>query len=238
MQDNAKYIADSIREIVERYKGFIAMSTLSGRMSRELKDKIGIKGNASASVIMKKIGPILEENFLLHTKGKALYVMIPREPEDFLLAELSPDKPVMPGELVRALKPFLKSEVIALVNEMIASGRVRVDFDERFMPQIFSAENAERVQRQPVYPGAYTREEFRAVYDELHKYREFVRICDVRRSLNWPREIFDEMVRTLRDNRTINLFRADESMLTKDEIRDCFTDENKFIMGIMTWNGR
>ena len=78
----------------------------------------------------------------------------------------------------------------------------------------------------------------KGAYDELHKFREFVRICDLRRELNWSREDFNDMMRKLRDNRTIQLFRADESMMTRDEIQDCFIDDRNFIMGILTWNGR
>ena len=79
---------------------------------------------------------------------------------------------------------------------------------------------------------------FRSAYDELHTFRMFVRLCDLRRSLGWPSEAFDGMIRALRDNRTIQLHRADESMLTKDEIQDCFLDENKTLMGLITWNDR
>ena len=78
----------------------------------------------------------------------------------------------------------------------------------------------------------------KSAYDELHKFREFPRVADLRRELDWSREDFDEMIRTLRDNRTINLFRADESMLTKDEIRDSFTDERGFKQGLIIWNDR
>ena len=80
-----------------------------------------------------------------------------------------------------------------------------------------------------------TQPKFRAAYDELHTFREFVRICDLRRSLNASPKDFDNMIRTLRDNRTIRVIRADESELTQDEIRDCFVDENNLLMSLITW---
>ena len=83
-----------------------------------------------------------------------------------------------------------------------------------------------------------TQPKFRAAYDVLHKFREFVRICDLRRSLNASPEDFNNMIRALRDNRTIQIFRADESHMTQDDIRDSFVDENHTIQGIMTWHGR
>ncbi len=77
-----------------------------------------------------------------------------------------------------------------------------------------------------------------AAFTDLHKYREFVRICDLRNELGWSREKFDNMLANLRDNSTVQLFRADESMLTREEIRDSFTDDRGFIMGVITWGRR
>ena len=87
-------------------------------------------------------------------------------------------------------------------------------------------------------PEDYTQAKFRKAYEELHIFREFVRICDLRRKLDWPREAFDGMIRTLRDNRIIRVIPANEADMTKDEIQDCFVDESNTIMGLITWYGR
>ena len=78
-----------------------------------------------------------------------------------------------------------------------------------------------------------TAQAFKATYDELHKFREFPRVPDLRRKLDWPREVFDDMVRNLRDSGTVQLEHADESIMTQDEILDCFVSEkNRIRMGI------
>ena len=83
-----------------------------------------------------------------------------------------------------------------------------------------------------------TQANFKSAFDELHKFREFPRIPDLRRELGWSQSEFDNMIRVLRDNRTIQIFRADESMMTRDEIQDCFFDENGTPQGILIWNRR
>ena len=75
----------------------------------------------------------------------------------------------------------------------------------------------------------------KAAFDELHKERAFVRIADLRRSLNWPRETFDNMLRKLRDNETLQIHIGDNTYMTPDDIRDSFIDEIGELMGTVTW---
>ena len=236
MSVNEKNILDLIQEILDKHKGFITASQLAPELPRKTREQLGIKSNASGKVIMKILGAKLEERFLLRKKGQAQYILIPCEPEDLLMSFLDKNKPITQKELNRALRVLRSEEVASMLTELVNEGRIRVVFDAVSPAKFFAV--SEKHSMQTVKPEDYTVERFRAAYDELHKFREFVRICDLRRALNWPREFFDDMMRTLRDNRTIQLFAADESMLTKDEIRDCFTDETNYRMGIMSWNGR
>ena len=72
--------------------------------------------------------------------------------------------------------------------------------------------------------------------------RIFVRICDIRNTLNWPRGVFDNMLKYLRDKRIITLHAMElgvgkkQAGLNKEEIKDNFIDENGFQMGTVTWN--
>ena len=79
--------------------------------------------------------------------------------------------------------------------------------------------------------------EFKKAFDELNKgNRIFVNIYEIRRSLNWSREEFDEMLRVLRDADIIQMHVGDSSIVTLDERTDGFTDENGFYMGTVTFN--
>lgn len=242
MQDDSKFIVDSIQSILDAHNGFVAVSKLPPLMSAELKTRIGIKSKASPKILMKKLEPLFEEEFLLHSKGKSLYLLTRQEPAEFVLALLSEDKPLTVKEIADVLKPFTKKDVADIVAELVNTKSARVAIDEKYTWRVLAAggeaRSTEPVHQKVVKRAEYTMGAMRRAYDELHKFRNLVRICDVRRSLGWPRETFDEMIRTLRDNRTIQIFRADESLFTRDEIQDCFVDENNFIMGTVIWNGR
>ena len=246
MQEYADEILSELQGILNKRRGFVAFSQVLSYLSKDLRDKLYIKSNTTPRVVKQKILPVVEENFIIHKKGVAEYIMLPREPEEFVFAWLSEDKPVALNELVRLLKPFRKQEVLAMMTDLVNAGRVRVQFEDSYKVSLFAcgagheavSESRQAPKVQAFRPENYTLAKFRKAYDELHTFREFVRICDLRRKLDWPREAFDGMIRALRDNRTIRVIRADESMLTQDEIQDCFIDENNIRMGLITWNGR
>ena len=66
----------------------------------------------------------------------------------------------------------------------------------------------------------------------------FVRICNLRRRLGWPCEVFDDVLRRLRDDEVIQLHAGDVTLMTPEQVEDGFVDENGFRMGTMTWVGR
>ncbi len=81
-----------------------------------------------------------------------------------------------------------------------------------------------------------TAQDFKKAFDENDNDRIYVRIPDIRRSLNWPRDVFDNMLRNLRDDGIICTYLADESTMTADEVKDCFFDENGDSIGTIIWN--
>ena len=63
----------------------------------------------------------------------------------------------------------------------------------------------------------------------------FVRIYALRRRLGWSREVFDDMLRRLRNEEVVQLHAGDVSLMTREQVEDSFVDENGFMMGTMTW---
>ena len=232
MPDNVKNIPDMIQAILDKNKGFMSISSLRAKMNRGLQDKLGLKSKDSVNIAAKKLKAALGDRFMftaIRRKKVTQYVLTPCDPSEFVLASLSPDKPLTPKQLASSL-PLTQGEVSAILNELAKEGRILVQFTDKGDAQIYHSGRA------APQPEEYTRGKFREAFDELHKSREFVRICDLRRKLGWPREEFDAMLRELRDSMTIHMAQADESMLTEADIQDCFVDENNYRMGTVTWN--
>ena len=243
-----KSIPDVIQEILDKNRGFAAISQLPKMMPAEFRQKLGIKSNEAVKILIKKLEPVLEDRFIFRKKGNTLYVLTPCDPAELVMAELSEDKPAKVSDIAKNLKFLKNSDIAAILTELINSGRVRVELDEKFavkkvfsvVKKIFSVrKSAPEVvpdRKKPEVPEEYTLEKFKAAFDELDRGKVFVKIAELRRRLDWPREVFDRMLRSLRDNNTAQIYAADESTMTPDEIADCFIDENNYRMGTMTWN--
>ena len=250
MPNNLKDIPDLIQRVLDKNRGFITVSKAAQLLPREVREQLGIKSSTSAKILMKKLEQVLEDRFIFRKKGIATYILTPCDPADLVRAELSEGKGIGVKTLAKRLKPFMYADIQAIVNDLIKAGEVKVLLDEKLEAQLFfagssrgivepvSASVGEVGQPEPQQSGEYTLAKFRAAYDDLHKFWAYPRIPDLRRKLGWPRDVFDEMIRTLRDNLTIQIEQADESLFTRDEILDCFVDENNYKMGIMIWNGR
>ena len=69
------------------------------------------------------------------------------------------------------------------------------------------------------------REQFLSAFRELDGGRVFIRIPDLRRRLMWPYEVFDDVLRALRDDEFVQLHSGDVTAMTSGEVEDCFVDE-------------
>ena len=231
-----KNIPDSIQNILEKNRGFMVLSKLCKTMSPSLKQRIGIRNTDSVAVLRRRIENSAEDRFLFVSKGKTVYILIPCNPSDIVLGLLSSQK-ALDTRTINAL-PFSKEQFVEIVNDLIDEGKATIKFGKNFGAQIFKADSSSAISAMPVHDdSSYTQEQFREAFDALKKGRITVRICDLRIRLGWPRDVFDNMLVTLRDNDIIELRTGDTSTMTVDEVKDCFIDENGFRRGLVIWNG-
>ena len=232
-----KNIADLIQSILEKNKGFMTATKLINFIGEDAKYKLGIRKGDSGKIIRRKIEQSTEDRFIFRMKGRSVYILVPCEPSEFVLG-LIPEKKAFDARILRSL-PFTKAEFYAVVNELIDEGRVKTLYDDNGKPKIYRAvEVLKPVSTSIEKDGEYTQEKFMEAFDALDRGRIFVGIPDLRRRLGWPREVFDDMIRDLRNKRIIQLHTGDASLMTPDEVADCYIDENDFRMGTVTWHVR
>ena len=237
-----KSISDLIQSILDKNKGFMTISKLMASLSKDAKSQLGIKSGDTGKIIRRKLEQSLSDCFMFSAKGRIVYILTPCEPSELVLNLLSPKK-ALDTRTISSL-PFTKAVFISIINDLVDEGKAKIKVDDKFIrPKFFSVE-ANKIQAVKIESsknksddtGDYTREKFREAFDSLDKGRIFVRICDLRRKLGWPREVFDEMIRKLRNEVIIGIYIADESVMTQDELNDCFVDENNYRMGTVAWN--
>lgn len=235
-----KNLADLIQSLLEKNKGFMCATRLRDVVGSEARRVLGIKSKDSGKNVARKIEQVIPGKFMLHTKGSKAYILIPCEPLELVAGLLSPTK-ALDMRVVSGF-PFTQAEFYELLNGLIDEGKAKVIFTDKGKPKIFGVEGVKAGRSESVKSVAgdegYTVERFREAFDECDKGRIFVRICDIRRKLGWPRDVFDGMIRDLRDKRIIQLHTGDASLMTEDEVADCYIDENNFRMGTVTWHVR
>ena len=245
-------VPDIIQEILSKNKRpFMTVKSLAVSMGAEVKRLTGINPHMTATEIRKILEPLVKDKFIFHKKGPTLYILEPCEPEDLVIAEINNAK-IKSAKWIAHSLPFSKADVAKIINGFVDSGRAKIIFNDTLEARIYLTDTpAIKTQAPKIEPepepepekissssSDYSREEFMRVFESLDNGRVFVRICDLRKKLNWPRDLFDAILMMLRDKELIQLHIADESTMSPDEIKDSFIDENNYRMGTVTKNVR
>ncbi|GHS85432.1 hypothetical protein AGMMS49957_01530 [Synergistales bacterium] len=210
---------------------FVTLGKLSA-LPAELKKQITPKGRFGANV-QKTILPYLGDALILKRGSRSTYLVLKQGDEDLLFGVVAARAGKSLGVISRSI-PFKKDDFLATLNSLLEHGRVRVTKINKsgggYVPCLAPASGLPS-------PGLSVSEEaFLSAFGELEWTRAFVRICDLRRRLGWPRADFDAMLRKLRDAGTVQLHAGNVTTQTHSEIEDGFVDENGYRMGNVTRN--
>ena len=236
-------VARALREILEgNGKGFMSLSSVKGAMGAPVRRQLGITDKMTGPSIKMKLEPHLGDGLEVRRKGNSFYLLYKCAPEELVLKHISPTVAKGPGAIARTL-PFSKAEFLAALNKLLKDGRVvAASLTDKYEARLLAIKEGEAAPARTISPNApaFTdrREEFRAAFNDLDRGKIFVRICELRRRLGWPREEFDGQLRRLRDEEVIQLHTGDVTSMTPDDVGDCFVDENGFRMGTVTWHGK
>ena len=188
----------------------------------------------------------MDETLEIRTNGRYTYLVVARNPED-LIADFVRSHPGRTAGGLATSLPFKKADFLSLLNGLLKKARLYAVLKDDYKARFFVSEEpggrarAGGKTESPTPPLEDTfderREQFHAAFRELDRGSIFVRICDLRRRLDWPREVFDDMLRRLRDDEVVQLHAGDVTLMTPDQVQDGFVDENGFRMGTMTWIG-
>ena len=234
MPEEEKSIPDLIIEILNREgKMFMTMKRFAFLTNAKTKRILGIHKLDSAEEMREILEPKVEDKLIFTQKGSSIYILIPCDPEELILHELIiADRPKSPLEIAHVM-PFTKKECKVIINELIRRGEVQIFLNDLLEPRLSLADKKSFTE-QNNNSSMYKPENFIEAFKSLDNGRIFVKISSLRRKLNWPREVFDNMLRELRDKKIIQLHVGDTSLMTSDEVQDCFIDENNFRMGTVT----
>ncbi|MDR1875595.1 MAG: hypothetical protein LBQ90_11370 [Synergistaceae bacterium] len=230
--------AESITEqLVELFRendaDFVSFSKLPEMLKENKILKAHLNLPAKAEDIKNTLRPYCGDKFSLKIKRRGKnppgnYLLLRSPFEQILLRFLQKRNGETAGKLCQAM-PFSKSEFKNALDHLMEQGLAHIKLNEAFLPCLHSAKGA------AVEAKQVSEEAFRAAFQELEQGNFYVRICDMRRRLNWPGREFDTMLIGLRDAGKLQLQDGDTDFFTMEDIRDSFVDENGFRMLTMMW---
>jgi hypothetical protein len=240
-------VTERLTEYLEKKK---ADCVTLGSLPDSLKRRLTGKPKPTAAELAKSVAPYLGENLTLRRGGRYVYLSL-RLPEESLLFRLLLKRA---GKTPSANNtPFRKEEFVDVLNRLIAQGKIFVRLNKDCKPLLFPAHGtceaaaeaeAEKLseKKKTIETGeteerkSISEERFENAYRELEMGKFFVRVCDIRRYLDWGRE-FDRMTAELRDAGKIQLQSGDTAYFGERDIADSFIDENGFRMLTLMWTG-
>ena len=231
-------LSEIVAEIFSKHHcSFMTVKQVVSNMPMQLKRDLGVAEPHAAVELQKIFEPMLDDRYVFSRRGTWIYIQEARKPEEFIFDALNKRKELgkTAGRIWLSV-PFSKKECSKILGQLVRDGKVILKLEDDLVFRFYPAENAEENETQN--PSEYTLENFRTAFDALDNGRIFVRICDLRKKLNWPRNVFDQGLRQFRDAGIIQLHVGDVSLMTREEIDDCFIDENNIRMGTVTWHGK
>ncbi|MBQ6773418.1 MAG: hypothetical protein IJP48_05060 [Synergistaceae bacterium] len=258
-----KNAVEIVQEIINMQKRpFMTVKNLALVMGAQLRRQLGLEDCKTSAEIKRALEPLLGGKFIFHKKGAFLYILVPCDPVDLVRTELSTEQPKGAAGIASVL-PYSKADVSRILNHLLDTGEAKLILSENLATRIiatghkaadthevyeFNSESEsepepeskaqqglEQVQESNL---SFSQKKFINALRELDNGNYFVKIFALRQKLNWPREVFDDMLRELRDKEIIQMHIADTTLMTPDEVNDCFIDENNYRMGTVTLNAR
>lgn len=216
-------------------KDFMTLNAVRDKMSTQLRGSLGMRGKRLAASDLKKIlEPHLDEKLAIRQNSRFTYLVAVGDLRELAVNFIRENPGKQAGGLGISL-PFRKAELLSLLNGLLKDGRLYVSLNDEYKARFFVSESLPALERStpetasgcaaPDSDTGRQREQFFMAFRDLDRGRVFVRVPDLRRRLMWPREVFDGLLRVLRDEEALQLHAGDVTLMTPDEVEDCFVDE-------------
>lgn len=244
-------------------RNFMSLSMVKAKLRKAERESLDISTSSSAQVVGERLAPYLGERLAILTGARSRFLAF-NQPLMAFVHEAIQSKPGSTPKGLARLMPFKKAVLLEELNGLLASGDVTCKLNDRYEPKLYpanasagcasakpgaqpshvepvAASEASPVQTDPPSDEPPCRlddrQAFASAVRECDRGQMYIRICNVRRRLDWPRARFDAMLETLRDEGVIQMHGGDVSTMSEQDVRDSYMDENNFLHLTLTWRG-
>ncbi|MCP4108719.1 MAG: hypothetical protein GY749_24760 [Desulfobacteraceae bacterium] len=228
--DIEKHVSDLLKK---KNRDYLTITQVRDSLPAVLLKQFGIvKKKSGAGDFLKKLKPYLGTDIWEYKGSKSAYLGFNMPKEKLILNRIRQNPGISPKNLARNL-PMSKKDFISNLNKLLETGAVVCTFSETYSAALNIFCKTEPTAK----PGKNDRSSFRTAYNKISRGNGIIRIHRIREFLNWSKERFDITLKDLMSDYTIELHGGDPSIMTEQEIKDSYTDENGVLYINMTWWG-
>lgn len=222
-------------------KKFISLKKLTGKIGPARLKELGLGKSSGQAEIANALGD-LPPGYEYLKKGRVQYI-IEGQPEDLVLSKVQARPGRTLGELARAL-PLTKKTLREMLNQMLAKGVLsarisstdKVELHPGLAPRVDLGGPEEDKPPVPETTGERL-QAFKKAHDQAGRGDYYVYIHQIRRILNWPRDLFDEFMDFLMVEGYVLANPGNPAGLAADEVKDCYQDNFGDLYITVNWRG-
>lgn len=210
-------------------KDSLSISQIRSRISMSVLTYFGLNRASRPEEILKAFSPFLGRKLRIYKNSRSIHIGLNIPLEEMILNKLRQCGNISLKQLGKYF-PVSGKEYIHGINHLIKTGAVRCSVSEKYAVFVKPASGMNL----PIQD----RDAFEAVYRKIGKGRGFVRIHQLREELGWDKERFDEVLKMLMADYTVELHGGDPTVLSSREIYNSFADERGVLYITLTWWGK
>ena len=219
-------------------KSYLSVSQLLTKFGQTGRKLFGLSAKPSAKDWETLVAPFLGYQ-LIFLKGSRYLYLAWNKPLVEIALESFQEKikkgPFSPGTVAQHL-PMKKNDFVTAFNTLLETRQIAVKIKDDFKVNVQSVSENLSVTAIATAPLQQNdRELFQAAFEKLDRGRIFVRICNMRRELDWNDVRFDNLLRKLREEGVVQLHAGDVGTMTEEDVNQSYTDENNFFYATLTW---
>lgn len=229
-------IETQISDILKKKKrNYLTATQLRNSLSAVFLKRIGLNKNKGSSDILNRLKPYFG-NALREYKGtRYTYIGFAMSPKEMIKDKIRKNPGISFKNLAKDL-PVGKKDFISDLNRLLESGELICTFNENGIPGLkLSARVGAQLRLEEA--AVNSRSAFEAAYRRVGKGQKFVRIHRIREYLSWPKKQFDETLKSLMADYTIELHGGDPSAMSDKEIKGSFLGDDGLLYINLTWWG-
>lgn len=213
-------------------KSLMALSELRKKFDRSNTQRFKLQKKTLKS-FAASLTPYLGDAFYVAKNGNRFFLCRHQNMRLFVM-DVVPKQAISLTELKKRLPAFKKDDVLQAINELLLQGKLIAQISKNATIHLQAVEEAKHIDKAlpPPTSEAGRKKAIKTVFDQLHQQRDYVRICDVRRSLNWPKDIFDQTLNSMR-GKEISLYAGAD--MSEDEAQDSYFDKLNRRFDTMMW---